>query len=223
MAERDLRFGGIANGGGDPRIGNRHNHVRAYGRLARQQPPQHFSRLLHRTAEDDRIGTRKIDVLEDAVRLVPDRSVALARHALRADDDHLTRLDVAQVDRANQIEGARFRSEHVAHAPAGKLHLTEGERAKAVRVASDDDAVVREKHQRECAFQLQQRFAQRARESALARACDQMQDDLSIAGGLKDRPVALQIAAQFGGVGDIAVVRHRKLSLVAGHRKGLRI
>ena len=36
-------------------------------------------------------------------------------------------------------------------------------------------------------------------------------------------PRALQLGAQFGGVGDVAVVRHRDLALVAGHRKRLRV
>ena len=39
----------------------------------------------------------------------------------------------------------------------------------------------------------------------------------------KMAPRPLQIGAQFGGVGDVAVVRDRDLALVAGHRERLRV
>ena len=218
-----LRFGGIADRGGDARIGHRDHHVGIHGGFARQQPAQHFARFLHRAAEDNRIRARKIDVLENAMRVVAHRSVALPRHSFGADDDHFAGFDIAQVDRADQVERAGFRREHVAHAPARKLHLPERERAEAVRIASDDDAVIGEKNQGKCAFQLEQGFAQSARQRALARAGHQMQDHFGIAGSLEDRAFPLQFAAQFGRVGDVAVVRHRELALVAGHRERLGI
>ena len=42
----------------------------------------------------------------------------------------------------------------------------------------------------------------------------QMQDDFGIAGGLKDGAASFQILAQFGGVGDVAVVRDRDRPLL---------
>ena len=39
----------------------------------------------------------------------------------------------------------------------------------------------------------------------------------------KIEPSRSSSRAQFGGVGDVAVVRHRDLALVAGHRKRLRV
>src|SRR5579862_7194113 len=48
-----------------------------------------------------------------------------------------------------------------------------------------------------------------------------MENDFGIARSLEDGSVALQIIAQFGGIGDIAVMRHRKLSLIAGHGERL--
>ena len=115
--------------------------------LAREQPSQHFARLLHGTAEDDRIGPREIHVLEHAVGVVAHRSIALARQALGADDDHFAGLDIVQIDRVDQVERAGFRREHIAGAAAGKFHLAECERPEAVRIARDQDAVLRQKHQ----------------------------------------------------------------------------
>jgi hypothetical protein len=71
-----------------------------------------------------------------------------------------------QVDGADQVEGAGFGREHVALASAGEFHLAHGERAETMRVAGHDDAVLRQEHQRKCAFQLQQRVAQRAGQGA---------------------------------------------------------
>ncbi len=90
-----------------------------------------------------------------------------------------------------------------------------------MRVARDDDAVIGEKDQRERAFKLKQSVAQGAGQSALARMRDQVQDDFGIAGGLEDRPFALQILAQLGRVGDVAVVRDREASFITSDREGL--
>ena len=106
-------------------------------------------------------------MLEDALRARLLGSPALARHALGADEDHLAGLDIVQVDGADQVEGAGFGGEDVALASAGDFHLAHGERAEAVRVARDDDAVLGEEDEREGAFELQQGLAQRAGEGAL--------------------------------------------------------
>ena len=90
-----------------------------------------------------------------------------------------------------------------------------------MRIARHDDAVLRQEDQRKSAFQLQQGIAQRAGQRALGRVRHQVQDDFGIAGGLEDGAAASQVAAQFGGVGDVAVVRHRHAALVAGHGEGL--
>ena len=193
------------------------------GALDRQQPAQHFARLLHGAAEDDGIGARKIDVLEHAMGMVADRSVAFARHPFGTDDHHLAGLDVAQIDGVDQIEGAGFRGEHVAGAAAGQLHLAEGQRTESMRVARDEDPVSGQKHQRKRAFQLQQRFAERSGKRPLARPRDQMQNHFGIAGGLENGAVAFQFAAQFSGIGDVAVVRDRDVSFIAGDRKRLGI
>ena len=70
---------------------------------------------------------------------------------------------------------------------------------------------------------MQQRFAQCAGERSFARPRHQVQNDFGIAGRLKDGSFALQIAPQLRRVGDVAVVRHRDLSLVARHQERLRV
>ena len=50
-----------------------------------------------------------------------------------------------------------------------------------------------------------------------------MQNDFGIARSLEDGTFALQLAPQFAGIGDIAVVRDRDLSLVAVDGERLRV
>ena len=134
--------------------------------------------------------------------------------------DHLAGLHVVQVHRADQVEGAGFGGEDVALAAARDFHFAHRERPEAVRVARHDDAVLRQEDQRERAFELQQRFAQRARKRALRGVRHQVQDDFGVARRLENRAVAPRSLPQFRGVGDVAVVRDRHPALVAGTEKG---
>ena len=51
-----------------------------------------------------------------------------------------------------------------------------------MRIARDDDAVLRQENERERAFELQQRFAQRAGQRALAGVRHQVQNHFGVAG-----------------------------------------
>ena len=157
------------------------------------------------------------------MRVRAHRSIALPRHPVLADDHHLARLDIAQVNRVDQIERASFRCKHVTHRAARQFHLPERQRPESMRIARDDDAVFGQKHQRKRAFQLQQRLAQRSRQSLFARPRHQMQNHFRIARSLKNGPFAFQFAPQLPGIRDVAVVRHRDLAFVASHRKRLRV
>ena len=133
-------------------------------------------------------------MLEDALGQLAHRREPLAGDAFRTDDHHLARLDVVEIDRAHQVEGAGFRGEHVALV-AAHLHLAHGEGAESVGVAGYDDAVGGQEDQREGAFQLQHGFAQRAGQRALARAGHQVQDHFGIARSLEDGAFLLQFGA----------------------------
>ena len=79
----------------------------------------------------------------------------------------------------------------------------------------------RQEDQRERAFQLQQRIAQRAGERAFGGVRHQVEHDFGIAGRLEDGAAAAEVGAQFGGIGDVAVVRDGDLALVADHGERL--
>ena len=220
VAEWQLRFRGVADGRGHARVGHRHHNIGVGGILASQQTAQIFPRFLHRTAEHGGIRTREVDMLEHAMGEVARRGPALAGHALGTDDHHLTGLDVVQICRANQIERAGLGREHIGGVTTG-FHLAQREWPESVRVAGDDDAILRQKHQRKCAFELQQSFPQRPCQRAFSRTRDKVQNHFGVAGALENRPVRFEIAPQFRRVGDVPVVRHRYATLVAGYRKRL--
>ena len=185
--------------------------------------PKLLARFGQRTAEDDGIGSREIDVFEGALGQRLDGRITLMRDAFGAHDHHFAGLDIVQVNGVDQIEGARFRREHVALAAAGNFHFAHGERAETMRAARDDDAVLREKDQRKGAFELQQRVAERAGEGSFGRVRHQVEDDFGVAGGLEDGAAAFEIGTQLIGVGDVAVMSDGDFALVAldGERLGV--
>ncbi len=135
LAERQPRFGRVADGRRHAGIRHRHHQVGVGRAFARQPPPQIFPRFFHRAPEHDRIRPREVDVLKHTLRALLLRRVTLPRHPLRADFHHFARFHVVQIDGANQVEGAGLGSEHVAFAAAGNFHLAHRHGAKAVRIA----------------------------------------------------------------------------------------
>ena len=223
MAERQPRFGRVADGRRNARIRHRHHQVGIRRAFPRQPPPQIFPRFFHRAPEDNRIRPREVNVLKHTLGALLLRRIALARHPFRADFHHFARFHVVQVDGADQVEGAGFGGEHVAFAAAGDFHFAHRERAEAVRIARHQDAILRQQHQRESAFHLQQRLAQRASQRALRRVRHQVQHQLGIARSLEHRAQPAQFLAQLRRVGDVAIVGNRQPPLVARNRKRLRV
>jgi hypothetical protein len=92
-----------------------------------------------------------------------------------------SRFDIVDVIRADEIEGAGFRREHVGFAVLS-LQLAKSERPETVRISRHNHAVPRQRHQRKCAFQLQQSFPQRTGQRSLARPDHRLQNHFGIAG-----------------------------------------
>ena len=104
--------------------------------LARQPATELGPNLVHALAEHVAVGARKVDVLEDALRLRR-RSEWLDRlDPRRTQHNELARLDVPDVLRADQIQCAGLRAQHPRVA-----ELAEGERPEPVRIANAEYAV----------------------------------------------------------------------------------
>jgi hypothetical protein len=155
------------------------------------------SRLdLHRAAENQAVGPRKINVLKNAARLRCRR-----RHSendVMPSGPTITSspgLHVALVDGAEQIEGARLRGENdgVLFLALRARDASHGERAESPRIAGGEDTVAAQHDQRKGAFHPAQRVGDCIRQSLLARERNQMHNHFGIAVGLEDRSLALQL------------------------------
>ena len=83
LTERDAGFRRIAERCRDTRVGHRNDDIGIDRVFPGEQPAHHLARLLHRSAEDDRIRPRKIHMLEHALRELRFGSIALAVNPVR--------------------------------------------------------------------------------------------------------------------------------------------
>src|SRR5215467_2976678 len=95
--------------------------------------------------------------------------------AARISDDDLSRFDVANVVRADQVESAGLRRED-----RGPVEFAYAERAESTRIAHGYDALGRGEKHRECAFIILQRLDDRVDDVLLPRAGDPMQHDFAV-------------------------------------------
>ena len=197
-----------AVGHGDDNIGL---HGRLNGELA-----SHFradARDIY--ARDDRIGPRKIDILEHAECAAGVVERTLAADALFPYDDDLAGIDVADEFRADEVEGARLAREHV----AAVLQSSERQRAEAVRIAHADDFRLGHHHERERALDA----AERGEDVAIGRLREEVEDDLAVHRRLKNGALRFEFGAEQVRVHEVAIVPDGDLAARAVHHERLRI
>ena len=162
--------------------------------LARQLRAEALAHLGDVVAEDDGVGPREVDVLEDAARLAR-RSEFDARRE-RAAAARRTRCttisparDLAHRLRADQIERARLRRDD-----ERVVEPAEDQRAEAVRIARGVDAAGREQRRsstRLCTCESASTSA-RSRSGCL-RSRDQMHDHFGVRHGVEDRAFGFEL------------------------------
>ena len=116
----------------------------------------------------------------------------------------------------DQIEGARFGSEHVS-----SIEFPEREGTEAERIAHADNFAFAHNNKRERALDPPQ-CAQHAR-AVVRGLSQQMQNDFAISRGLKNGAFAFQLVAQKVGVNQIAVMRNRHLAAETIDHERLRV
>ena len=174
-----------------------------------------------------RVRTGEVDMLEDAERLPPLRDRLRRVDALLVDHDQLTGADVALVDGADQIEGARLGGDDpVVAEPA------ERQRPDPLRIAEGEQLPLRERDDRVGALEARHRLRDRFRDrGGVVR--DQRRDHLGVGGGAERDPVGGEPGPQVGRVGQVAVVpdrdgagaavMHERLRVRPGVRAGRRV
>src|SRR5262245_53411457 len=132
--------------------------------------------------------------------------------------DHLSRFDVADVVRADQVESAGLRCED-----RGAVEFAHAERAESAWVAHGYDALGRGEKHRESALIVLQGLDDRVDDVALPGARDPVQHDLGVGGRREDRAFHFEPVADLGRVGQIAVVAERYLTEATFDQERLRL
>ena len=118
LAIVDLALRRIADGRRHARVRHGHDDVSLSGMLKGQALAHLVTRLVDGLAVDQRIGSRKIDVLEDTHRVLMFGQRMRRVQPLLIDHNHLARLNVAYVASVDQIKRAGFRCNHPSLAQA---------------------------------------------------------------------------------------------------------
>ena len=143
-------------------------------------------------------------MLEDAQALLWRLGKPARPQAAPVDDDDFAGLHGPDILGAHDVEGAGLGR----HQP-GIAVSAEIQRPEALRVSGSDEHVPGEEHEAVGAHELLQGIHDRFRHVGLPGACDEVQHDLAVGGGLEDGPGVLHLPPELGGIGDGPVVSHR--------------
>ena len=208
--KREPRLARVAQGRIHARVGHRHDHVRRGGVFPRQARPESLARGRHALSEDERIGTREVDMFEDA-RGESGKRETLRGETLARQPDDLSRLDVALVARLDQVERACLRRHH-----RRALSDPKRKRPDAVGVARREDPLPGEDEQRVRPAHLGKRLGDRADECGCLGASDQVEDDLRVRRGREESPGLFEAFPDLPGVDEVSVVRERQRAAPRG-------
>src|ERR1017187_1848732 len=152
--KRNAAFGRVSDGGGVPRIGHGNHDIRVNRSLAGKLASHIIATQIHRAAEDNAVRTRKINVFKNAAGKRRRRRIKSRADSLRPDDNKFTGLDIAFVDRADQIESASFRSKdhRIFFLTCKSRDAAHGKRPKSARIAGRKDAITANHDERKRAF-----------------------------------------------------------------------
>src|SRR5690606_1264170 len=177
-----------------------------------------LAHLVDIVAFDGGVGPGKIDIFEDAEAGALRLEGEEALNARIGDDDHFAGLDVADIARTDDVEGAGLGGEDV-----GAVEVTEDKRANAERIAAADHLLGGEGYQREGAFKLADAVDEAGVGILLLAGGDQVQDRLGVGGGREDGALLLQRALDGHGIGEVAIVGDRQTTVRQFGEEGLDI
>ena len=199
------QFLGEAERGIDAGVGHGDDHVGLDGVEARQFAAHVDACLADGDAAQTAVGSREVDILEDAEGLARFGEGELGADSLVVDHDNLSRLEVADEGRPDQVKGAGFGGED-----PSVIKLAEGKGAQTAGIAEADDFVLTHDHHGEGPFEA----AQRADRSAhrFVGLGKEMENDLAVDRGLEDGSAVLKLVPQGGSVDEVAVVGDGELS-----------
>src|SRR5438552_1351286 len=199
-------------------VGDGNDDVGLHRVLARELMAERLADAMYGPAPQDRVRAREVDVLEHALQPLRGRKRLERPEPRGGDGEDLAGRDLADRLGFQEVERARLGGDD-----PGVVEPAEREGPEAVRVADRVEGVGREQHERVGAGDPPERVGELVLERPRRRAGEQVQDDLGVGRGLEDGAVALHLAAERLGVGQVAVVRDRDGSARRGSRDRLRV
>jgi hypothetical protein len=157
-------------------------------------------------------------VLEHALGARHVDAEAVRGQAVLVDHHHFAGLDLADVLRAENVQGAALRRED-----PGAFELAEAQRPEPVWVADADQRVGRETYERVRAAHPREGLPQPSHEILRTRAREQVDDDLAVDGRLEDGAQVLAFLAKLLRVHEVAVVRDRDRAVAIGGDERLEV
>ena len=202
--ERDAGLLGVAEARRHAAVGNGHYEIGGHTAFARKFRADALARLVDRNTFHDAVGSREINILENAKAL----SLGPERHqranARTIEDHHFAGRKIAHVGGADNVERAGLGRED-----PRIVELAEHKRAHAARIAHGDDRVLGDAGQRIRSLDLVEGRDQ-ARDEIALRLGHQMDDDFGVGRRLEDRATLHEGAAQRIGIREVAVVAQRE-------------
>src|SRR5581483_11353126 len=154
-------------------------------------------------------------MLENTAGLRPSGRVEARAHAFGSNHDQLAGFHLALVSGANQVKSAGLGGEHNGVVFFGSLSRNSPHREgpESARIASREDTVSADHHQRECSLDPAKRVGHGFGQSLLLRERYQVNNNFGIAVGLKDRALALKASADFMRIDQVSIVGDGDLAL----------
>ena len=208
----------IAERRGCRAVGNGNHDIGIDGAFLRELLAHLAADLVAALFKDLGIRTAEVDVFENAVGEAVLVRKAFGMEPVVRDGQEFARLDVADVIRAEQVEGAGF----AGYAPC-LAHAGDRKRAEAESVAGDEHGVFADEHEAETAGKLGNGLLDGVAQGVGLGARDFVQEDFGVGRCLEDVTVGFHLGAEFVRVGDVAVVYDRDLAPLAAHQDRLRI
>ena len=208
----------IAERRGGRAVGHGNHDVRIDGAFLRELLAHLAADLVAALFKNDRIRAAEVDVFENAMSLTFLVRKAFRMQAVVRYGQEFSRLDIAHVVCAEQVESAGFACD----AP-GLSHAGNGKRAESEPVAGDIHRVLADEDQAETPGKFRNRLLDGFAQSIRMSARDFVEQDFGIGRGLENVTVSFHLGAEFVRVGDVAVVRDSKLPPFATHENRLRI
>src|SRR6266545_5449352 len=175
--ERQPRLPRVTESGVHAGVGHGNDEVRIRRMLACEPGSECLAGGGDALAEDFRVWTREVDVLEDARGRIRERETA-GRQTFAREPYDFARLDVALETGADQVESAGLRRDD-----GRSLADSQRKRADAVWIPRGENALAREHDDRVCPLHVEQRLGECRGDVRRLRAGDEVQDDFRVRRG----------------------------------------